>query len=812
MRAFALGLVAGSLGVLRLAVDPGTAFAAIVPLALLLLAALGGCALKRACPASARLVLGLIGGALATLLACQSAASRVIDERLVGVDVVVTGPVVGVPRRDGRRLAFELVVDSAARVVSEAGTSVAAVGLAPRRLRLSHYGGGLDIRAGERWRLTVRLRPVTGLRNAGGFDRVRFLLSRGIDASGSVRRDPAPVRLASGRGLDAWRERLSARVDEAGGIRDGNEGVVARGLGGTAAALAQALVLGVTGNVDEHARALLRDTGTAHLLAISGLHVTLVAGWGLWLGRTLARCSGAHVERAAAIGLASALALAIVYALLAGFGLPVRRALAMLAVCFVAAFRLRALAPGAALGAAFVAAFAIDPLAPLSVGFWLSFGTVGALVWLHAGRVRRGVGDGGFAARLRGLGAVLRTHLLLGIVVLPASAWFFQSGAWTAPVANAFAVPVVGLVVVPLAFLAVALAVPAPTLAGHVLGALGAVTERLFASLAFLLERTGGAGTLALPSLESLLWCLLGLALLLGPRGLAPRRLAALLLLPALLANVRESGVEGFELHVLDVGQGLAALVLTPDATWLYDTGGRLAPGLSMLEAVVVPYLHAIGRRDVDVVVVSHPDSDHAAGLDDARVRWPDARVIVGVPGGKMPPDATRCLAGDGETRDGVRFSFLHPAAHDVLGENDASCVLLVQLGASRVLLTGDIERAGERRLVERAGFLSVDVMTAPHHGSRTSSGHALIAAFSPAHVVFPAGARNAYGFPHAEVEMRYKSAGAVPHVTARDGALRFAFGPRGPLRPPSSWHGTRVRFWHDMLEPPCRPLRHANC
>ena len=415
----------------------------------------------------------------------------------------------------------------------------------------------------------------------------------------------------------------------------------------------------------------------------------------------------------------------------------------MLAVCALAALRLRVLSSGAALAAALVAALAVDPLAPLSLGFWLSYGTVAALLWLHAGRVRRAADAPGFAARVGALGAALRTHVLLGVVLLPVTAWFFQSGAWTEPLANAVAVPLVGLAVVPLAFASVALAATLPPLAAFALAALDALASSLLAVLARLLAWTGGAGTLALPSLESLVLCLVGLALLLSPRGLAPRRLAALLLLPALLANVRGARLDdGFELHVLDVGQGLAALVLTSESTWLYDTGGRLAPGRSMLEAVVVPYLHALGRRDVDVIVVSHPDSDHAAGLDDARARWPEARVVVGVPGGRMPSDATRCTAGDAERHDGVDFAFLHPAAHDVLGENDASCVLLVRHGASRVLLTGDIERLGERLLVARAGFLSLDVMMAPHHGSRTSSSAALIDAFTPAHVVFPAGAR----------------------------------------------------------------------
>jgi len=783
VRGFAIGLVAGSLGLLRLTLSPDAVFALVYPLAALLVLGSTACVVRRRCPVGGTLVLGALAGALWSLLACQGAASRVIDARLIGVDVTVEGQVLGVPRRDGRRLAFEFRVDAADTVTP----------FAPERLRLSRYGAGPGMRAGERWRLTIRPRPLSTLRNAGGFDRVRYLLGRGIDASGTVRRDPSSVRLAEGRGLDARRERLGERLATLG---DGSRAE-------SAAALARALVLGLPDDVPDATRELLRDTGTAHLLAISGLHVTLVAGWGIWLGRRLARSAGVGRDRAALLGLLTGLALAAGYALLAGAELPVRRALAMLAVCAVAAFRLRALPPATALAAALVAGLAVDPLAVLSVGFWLSFGTVAALVWLHAGRLQA-MGDG-LVYRLRSVVALGRTHLLLGVLLLPVTAWFFQSGASVAPLANLLAVPVVALLIVPLAFAALALALVWPFAASLALSALERTSTWLFGGLSVLLEQGGGAWTLALPSLESLVLAVAGLGLLFAPRGFVPRPLALLLLLPALLANARGSRVDGFELHVLDVGQGLAALVLTEEQTWLYDTGGRLAPGLSMLEVAVVPYLHTLGRRRIDGVIVSHPDSDHAAGLDDARARWPAARVIVGVPAGKnMPPDAEACRAGKSETHDGVTFSFLHPAADDAGSENDLSCVLLVHTGAGRALLTGDIERLGERRLVERVGNLSIDVMTAPHHGSRTSSSAALLRTFTPAHVVFPAGHRNAFGFPHADVRMRYNESGAVSHVTARDGALRFAFGPAGLLAPPSSWHGTRLRFWHDMVEPPC--------
>ena len=204
-------------------------------------------------------------------------------------------------------------------------------------------------------------------------------------------------------------------------------------------------------------------------------------------------------------------------------------------------------------------------------------------------------------------------------------------------------------------------------------------------------------------------------------------------------------------------------------------------------------------------MVISHPDSDHAAGLADALARWPDARVLLGRRDAASPARAEPCLAGASERHDGVGFAFLHPAAHDTGEDNDVSCVLLVHLGASRALLSGDIERGAEARLVARVGRggLPVSLLSAPHHGSRTSSTPAFVEAFRPARVVFPAGNGNAYGFPHGEVLMRYKRAGAVTYVTGRDGALAFAFGPDGPLGPTRSWHRSQRRFWHDMVEPP---------
>jgi len=788
----ALGLAVGSLAVLRLSLGAETVLALTLPLALIGCAIVVGLAgvyrwrvsegrLARLMPDVLWFAGSAIAGAVWTLLACQAIADRVIDARLVGRDIVVEGRVLGVPRRDGERVSFDFLVDAA--------IDLADAPLAPRRLRLYRYGHqDVTPAAGETWRLTVRLRPLSGLRNAGGFDRVRYLIERRIDATGTVRHHPEPLRLAKGQGVDALRATLATGIERIG---DGSIEQQSQG-----AALLQALTLGITHRVSDETWSLLRETGTAHLLAISGLHISLVAGiaYGLLSGG-LRRSAGS--SRARAIAIIGSLAAASGYALLAGFGVPVRRALVMLSVWAVAALRLRVIRPAQTLACALIAVLLVDPLAPLSTGFWLSFGTVAALCFLHGGRVHR--------PRMwwRRALAAGRTHLLLGMLLLPITAWFFQSGAWVAPLANIIAVPLVALVIAPLGLLALFVSLALPSMAAGALWVFDLACRSLLSVLEVLRDVSDGAWTLHLPSLESGLLCLLGLCVLFSFRERCPRLLALVLLIPAVQANVTMTRAAALELHVLDVGQGLAALVLTENRTWLYDTGDQLSPSHSLLEAVVVPYLHSLGRRGVDVIVVSHSDRDHAGGLDDALARWPAARVITGFADETLPDGATRCRAGDTELHDGVRFSFIHPAVGDSGSDNDLSCVLLVHLGDSRVLLTGDIEEYGEQRLIERFGSLGVSVLTAPHHGSKTSSSPQFVESFMPAHVVYPAGHDNRHRFPHAAVQMRYNTAGATAHVTSQGGAVRFLFGPHGLVEQPVSWRDARHRFWHEMVEPP---------
>lgn len=728
----------------------------------------------------------------------------------------------------------------------------------PKTLQLSWYGRARQVRAGEIWELSVRLKPIRGLRNAGSFDGAKWAIHNGFDALGYVRSKPAAHRVQSASKLNtvSLRESLSEQLLA---LRSANDN----------AGLVQALVLGVKHGIDQQTWSVLRQTGTSHLVAISGLHISLLAGWAYFLAkhslpRVLAFLArfwpAASLIEPASLSLLVSVLCAWLYALMAGFELPVQRALIMLLVWAVAAWRLRHLAPAWGLALAVLAVLGTNVLSVLSPGFWLSFGTVALLFYLHRGRMLQEpqiISESGKYQTSQWnvwrLKSILQSHVILGVALLPVSAWFFQAGSLVAPLANFLAVPYVGVVVVPLSFLSILFSGWWVGFADLALMMSQVALDILLRYLNWLSGWDESAIALSVPGGAVMLFCLLGMVVLLAPKGAGLKWYAIPLFAPALMFNTAPSRVQGFEVHILDVGQGLASLVMTDSTTLLFDTGGKVSPTLSMFEAVVVPYLHAQGRRKIDRLVLSHSDEDHTFGLNDFMNRFPDASITVGgdlqnadndlgdsVGERAGAPFAKHCLAGQSWQQDGVNFSFLHPAAHDRDADNDRSCVLLVQQGAARAMITGDIEQAGESKLeyrltmaskklsedrsnnslnpspIERsskyspntnqddeAGF-PVDLLVAPHHGSNSSSGSALLSRLRPDNVVFSAGFLNRYGFPHDEVQLRYKLLGTKQYITGTHGAVAFSFGPAGLLMPPVTWLQTHRRFWHGFVNPAC--------
>ena len=654
-----------------------------------------------------------------------------------GRDFVVEGKVVDFPRQlpHGRRFSF--TVDRPAAL--------------PDQLRLSWYGGP-PLRLGQRWRLQVRLKPPRGFANPGGFDYGRWLFARGIGATGYVRRTPRNRLLAPATGVDAVRDRLARAIARA---------VAAIPHGG----LVAALTVGQRSGIDEAEWRVLRATGTAHLMAISGLHVGLVAGLLLGAGRRLWLHWGSPAVSVDAAGAWLAGGGAFIYAALAGFSLPTRRALLMLAVALLAWGWRRPLSPWKGLDLALLGVCLLDPRAPLQGGFWLSFGAVAWIVYVLQGRRRP-------PPRWR---AALKVQFALLLGLAPVGLWLFAQVGWCAPLANLVAVPLVGLVVVPLALAACGVHFLWPALADLLWQGAARVLAVLVDGLEWLAGFGAGLWGGPAPALAAVAAALLGSVWLLAPRGLSGRWLGALLWLPLVWPLVpRPAGGEVW-VTVLEVGQGLAVVAETAGHVLVYDTGPRFSPRFDAGRDIVAAYLRHRGWRHLDRVVVSHADRDHSGGLAGLRRQfpapvWSSAATLADVP----------CRRGQTWRWDGVRFEMLWPAAGAGLSGNDRSCVLRIETAAGAVLLPGDLERPGEAALLARAaGRLRARVLVAPHHGSRTSSSPAFLRAVAPEYVLVSSGHRNRFGFPHPQVVARYRRLGATVLNTATAGAIRVRLGKR---------------------------------
>lgn len=695
---------------------------------------------------------------------------------LEGRELALVGVVSALPAITERGVRFELDVEAA-----DGDPRL------PKKVLLSWYrnappdddaaaGLATAVHPGERWAFTVRLRRPHGLVNPHGFDYEAWLLERGIGATGYVRARPEPRRLGMRNAPLDYIERARESV------RDRFYAV----LGATpAAGILAALAVGDQRAISREEWQLFNRTGVTHLMSISGLHVTLVSGLVAWLVAMLWRRVPALVLRLPARKAAALAAIfgALGYTLLAGYGVPAQRTFWMVSVVAAALWGGRISSPWRTLALALAAIVLMDPWAPLAPGLWLSFGAVLLIFYAAVGWTEPGSKPAQWA----------RIQWAITIGLAPAALLLFGQISVAGPIANAVAIPLVSVVITPLALIAALVPIDA------LLHLCAWLVQWLLEFLEWCASLPGALWQQHVPPVWTVIAALAGAAWVLAPRGIPWRACGLALMAPAFALALPAPQPGEAWITTFDVGQGLAVLVRTANRTLLYDAGPAYGTESDSGARVVLPALRGDGVERLDLMVLSHEDGDHIGGALSVLEGFEVAALASSLDPAHalngLAPSARRCTAGEQWEWDGVRFAFLYPRSAPAprSRRNDQSCVLRIAVGSQSMLLTGDIERGAEAELARDASALRSTVLVVPHHGSRSSSTAQFIAAVSPSWAIVPVGYRSRFGHPNAEVLARYGEAGVAIARTDMQGAISVRLGAAMTIEAERHRHG---RYW----------------
>ncbi|MBN3560624.1 DNA internalization-related competence protein ComEC/Rec2 [Amphritea spongicola] len=679
-------------------------------------------------------------------------------------DGIVSGVVVGLPDEFPDRVRFELLLDA---------SPVGADSL--RKIRLTWYRHTQNISPGQRWRFSVRLKTPRSLVNPAGFDFAAWHLSRGIDARGYVRSDLSPELLADdAKGLvrlDRQRYRLSKWL----------EGV---GFSKLTLATLQALLLGDKRFLSDTQWQLLQDTGTVHLVVISGLHIGIVCLLGYWLAALLQlplvmrRIQVADLRRGRIV---LALVFATVYAFLAGFTIPTQRALIMAAALLLPPILGVVISVWQRWWLAMLLVLLIQPLSPLQAGFWLSFFAVAVLLTVATGET--GQGRWGVFRRM------LLSQLAIFVGLFPILLIFTGNVSLISPLVNIVAIPYISLIVLPalvviIMLVALGLTGLSVMLAEELLSLFWrglAWGDDLLNQSGFIVQAEEKLTEHFTPEPEYLLLAVVGIGLLLLPQVFPFRIIGAVLCLPLLFGRGDTVQQGDFKAWVLDVGQGLAVLVKTSEHSLLFDTGASY-PGGSVAQSFVIPSAGRSGVNKLNWLVVSHGDNDHSGGFADVNRQLKPGEVFFGSAEwqARVESDSGKILACGAVKElqaDGVRFRFVQPDSKWSVNENNKSCVLLVENDSCRLVLPGDAEAIIEEQIVRENDPLAAKHtwLVAGHHGSQTSTGDLWLEWLQPRQVIFSSGYKNRYGHPSEKVIERLEHR-LVPWLdTGQHGAVALS-------------------------------------
>lgn len=654
---------------------------------------------------------------------------------------------------------------------------------------VKHMGENHSFHAGERWQFTVKLKRPHTTYNPHGFDFEGWTLSENVRATGSINQKSQYKKLKNfvlepSYIVEHFREKVGNHISNTL-VNQPYAGVI------------RALVVGDSSQISQADWNVYLRTGTNHLMSISGLHITMLAGLAFaitaFIWRRIPQLA-MHLPTRKAATIAG-LIIAILYACLAGLSVPTQRTLFMLMTFALALLLGRNLAISRALSIALMVVVLIDPWAVIAPGFWLSFSAVALIAYVSVGRLKS----------QHWLMEAVNTQWAITLGLLPLLLAMFGQASIISPLANALAIPVISLIVVPLSIVGSLLPIDFVLQLAHW------VLDICMQGLQWLANLPMAVWQQSAPSVWTVIIAAFGALWLLLPRGFPQRWLGLILFLPLFFVKPTALVNGEMQVSILDVGQGLSVVVKTATHTFLYDAGSRYSAQSDAGSRVVVPYLRSIGVSQLDGFVVSHNDTDHSGGaasvLTQMRVGW--LATSFELPNNlKVNSQAKKdfkCFAGQQWRWDGVDFQVLYPSLESYqflnITDNNRSCVIRVSSAFGSLLLTGDIEKQAEAELLKiYPNQLVSDVLVAPHHGSKTSSTSDFIEAVDAKHVIFTVGYLNRFKHPKNEIEKRYIDTGAVVYRSDYNGAVLLDFMANKRLRV-EPWRQAQPRYWHDSYE-----------
>ncbi len=657
---------------------------------------------------------------------------------LEGIPLKITGEIANLPEQNAQHANFEFTVLESPEKL-------------PTKIKLNWYAPTEILHAGETWSFIVKLKRPHSNFNLGSNDYEGWLFMQSIGATGTVSKDsPIFIAPASLFNVNRLRQKIGDSLTKNYGEN-------------TSTALLKALTIGDDNSLSVENWNTFRITGVTHLIVISGSHIALVAGLVYWFTINLwARLNILRFPPPRAAALAS-LITAIFYASLAGYVIPTKRAVIMLGMIAIAQFYQRHNHPLQSFAMALLVMLIFNPTMLLSIGFWLSFLAVALILYRVAGRLKSPMNW------LNGVDIQLTVSLGLSPLLL----FFFQQTSLISPLVNFIAVPIVELMVVPLALLTCLSMGFFPWLADKFFSILDFILKWLMTCFEFAETLPNAMIDSSQPSFFTVILSCLGLLWLFAPRGVPARWLGFILNLPLLFPIIPKLNAGEAIVTILDVGQGLAVSVQTQNHQLLYDTGAKFPNGGDMGKNVVLPFFRYQGVKKIDTLLISHDDNDHIGGAKSVLEGMSVESVLTSVPEKFTPyQQIMRCESGQTWIWEGVKFTVLSPAIFFET-DNNNSCVLKIETGHGAVLLTGDIEAMAESLLVENARkYLRANVLVAPHHGSKTSSSLAFLEAVKPEIILIPSGYRNQFHHPSKEILARYQQINAKFFTSANEGAL----------------------------------------